>query len=427
MNQILEFIPKIDFTTTARKDEQISLFETNIRYFGGLLSGHDLLSQKPYSDLVDNPKLVDSILKQAVSLADSIKFAFDTPSGIPDPVIFLNPEPRRKGSTQNNIAEIGTLVLEWTRLSDLTRDPIYAQLAQKAEAHLLKPNPEGEPFPGLTGTWVSLQDGKFVDNSGGWGGYTDSFYEYLIKMYMYDPVGFADYKERWIAAADSTMKFLPSHPTSNKDLTFLAQYQGTQTIPRSSHLASFAGGNFILGGILLKEQKYIDFGLTLAESYYSTYRATATGIGPEGFRWTASEIPIDGTFNTRPPSDKSAFYDKAGFWSESSAYILRPETMETMYYAYRVTGDSKYQDLAWEGFQAIEAATRTGSAYASLSDVTKKNGGFINKMESFWIAETLKYLYLMFGEENELQVKKEGGNSWVYNTEAHPVKIRGGY
>lgn len=39
VNQILEFVPTIDFTTTAKVDEQISLFETNIRYFGGLLSG----------------------------------------------------------------------------------------------------------------------------------------------------------------------------------------------------------------------------------------------------------------------------------------------------------------------------------------------------------------------------------------------------
>ena len=39
VNQILEFIPTIDFTTTAEPDEDISLFETNIRYFGGLLSG----------------------------------------------------------------------------------------------------------------------------------------------------------------------------------------------------------------------------------------------------------------------------------------------------------------------------------------------------------------------------------------------------
>jgi mannosyl-oligosaccharide alpha-1,2-mannosidase len=198
--------------------------------------GHDLLIQEPWSDLVDDPKLVDSILEQAVSLADSLKFAFDTPTGIPDPIIVLNPEPRLNGSTVNNIAECGTLVLEWTRLSDLTGDPQYAELAQKAESYLITPTPEaGEPFPGLTGTFVSLETGAFVDGAGGWGGYTDSFYEYLIKMYLYDPEEFFLYKERWIAAADSTMEYLVSHPTSREDLTFLAQYNGTQLIPSSSH------------------------------------------------------------------------------------------------------------------------------------------------------------------------------------------------
>lgn len=168
-----------------------------------------------------------------------MKFAFDTPSGVPDPTIYLNPEPKRAGSSRNNIAEVGTLVLEWTRLSDLTGNPEYAQLAQKAESYILKPTPEsGEPFPGLTGTYLNLTDGTFIDSSGGWSGLTDSYYEYLIKMYLYDPEEFSFYKDRWIAAADSTIEYLASHPTSREDITFLSQYQGTQTIPSSSHCKS---------------------------------------------------------------------------------------------------------------------------------------------------------------------------------------------
>lgn len=234
VNQILEFVPTIDFTTTAEPGD-ISLFETNIRYFGGLLSAYDLLQQEEYSKLVKDKKLIDACLKQAKSLADSLKFAFDTPSGIPDPIIRLNPEKELNGSETNNIAEAGTLVLEWTRLSDLTGESEYAELSQKAESYLLEPNADGEPFPGLTGTHVSLEDGHFVNSEGGWGGYTDSFYEYLIKMYLYDPEEFSFYKDRWIAAADSTMEFLVSHPTTREDITFLAQYDGTKIIPTSSH------------------------------------------------------------------------------------------------------------------------------------------------------------------------------------------------
>lgn len=198
-----------------------------------------MLSQEEFRDLVDDPSLIDSILEQAKSLADSLKFAFDTPSGIPDPIVYLNPEPRLNGSTVNNIAEAGTLVLEWVRLSDLTGDPTYADLVKKAESYLVKPTPEdGEPFPGLVGTFVSLEDGSFVDGRGGWGGYTDSFYEYLIKMYLYDPEEFYLYKERWVAAADSTIEYLASHPTSREDLTFLANYNGLQLVPQSSHRTS---------------------------------------------------------------------------------------------------------------------------------------------------------------------------------------------
>ncbi|KFH40428.1 mannosyl-oligosaccharide alpha-1,2-mannosidase 1B-like protein [Hapsidospora chrysogenum ATCC 11550] len=424
VNQILEFVPTIDFTTTAEPGD-ISLFETNIRFFGGLLSAYDLLTQEPYSDLVEDKSLIESCLKQAKSLADSLKFAFDTPTGIPDPIIQLNPEPKRTGSQTNNIAEAGTLVLEWTRLSDLTNNTEYAKLAQRAEDYMLRPKPaSSEPWPGLTGTHLSISNGSFTNANGGWGGYTDSFYEYLIKMYLYDPSEFEFYKERWVAAAESTMAHLASHPTTRQDITFLALYSGQNIIPSSSHLASFSGGNFILGGILLGEQKYIDFGVTLANSYYETYRATATGIGPEAFRWVASELPENSTDNKPPPAEDADFYEEAGFWATSPTYILRPETIESLYYAYRATGDAKYQEMAWEAYENIEKAARTGAAYASMKDVTVEDGGFIDKMESFWLTETLKYLYLMFDEESELQIHANKPMKWVFNTEAHPVRIR---
>lgn len=374
---------------------------------------------------MEDKKLIVSCLEQAKSLADSLKFAFDTPTGIPDPIIQLNPEPKRSGSAENNLAEAGTLVLEWTRLSDLTNEAEYAELVHRAESYMLNPKPESsQPWPGLTGTHLSISNGSFSNSRGGWGGYTDSFYEYLIKMYLYDPVDFAFYKDRWVAAADSTMEHLVSHPTTRDDISFLADYDGQRIVPTSSHLASFSGGNFILGGILLGEPKYIDFGVSLAESYFETYRGTPVGIGPEGFRWVASELPVDDETNPEPPAEQADFYEKAGFWATSTAYILRPETIETLYYAYRATGDAKFQDMAWEAFQNINAAAKTGAAYSSLKDVTVEDGGFINKMESFWLTETLKYLYLIFDEESELQVQVDKPMKWVFNTEAHPVKIR---
>lgn len=188
-------------------------------------------------------------------------------------------------------------------------------------------------------------------------------------------------------------------------------------------VGSFAGGNFILGGILLDEQKYVDFGVKLTDSYYETYN-TVTGIGPEGFRWVAAEHPVDDEFNTEPEGDDAEFYEEAGFWATSPTYILRPETIESLYHAFRVTGDTKYQDMAWEAFENIIEHSRAGSAYSSMRDVTVVDGGFLNKMESFWLTETLQYLWLLF-EDQDLEIHIDTGK-WVYGTEAQPYRVRGG-
>jgi mannosyl-oligosaccharide alpha-1,2-mannosidase len=141
----------------------------------------------------------------------------------------------------------------------------------------------------------------------------------------------------WILAADSTIANLASHPSSRPDLTYLASYNHTSLILESGHLACFDGGNFILGGLVLEEQKYIDFGLELVASCENTYNQTLTGIGPEGFAWDDSEVP----------ANQTEFYKRAGFYITSGAYILRPEVLESFYYAYRATGDRKYQDVSF--------------------------------------------------------------------------------
>lgn len=186
---------------------------------------YDLLTGPLASEYGNLTAQADPILQQAKSLGDNLKFAFDTPTGIPDNSIFLDPA-RLANSTTNGVATIGTLILEWTRLSDLTGDATYGELAKKGESYLINPlNPSlGEPFPGLLGTDVSIANGSFLDSQGGWTGGTDSYYEYLIKAYLYDPVKFATYKDRWVEAVDSSIKHLASHPTSRPDLTFLAYY-----------------------------------------------------------------------------------------------------------------------------------------------------------------------------------------------------------
>ena len=159
VTEILDYTPNVDFTTTATG---VSLFETTIRYLAGMLSAYDLL-QGPLSHLSPGDSIVESLLAQSKVLADSLKFAFETPTGIPANNIFFATH-STDGSTSNGLATIGSLQLEWQRLSDLTGDPTYGSLAQKAETYLLHPEPNwAEPFPGLVGTRVNIDTGEFLD------------------------------------------------------------------------------------------------------------------------------------------------------------------------------------------------------------------------------------------------------------------------
>jgi mannosyl-oligosaccharide alpha-1,2-mannosidase len=474
----------------------------------------------PFSNLTSNTSAIDTLLSQSKNLANDLSFAFNTPSGIPDNSIWFTNH-SLGGDDTNGLATIGTLVLEWTHLSDLSGNGTYAQLTQKAEDYLINPQPSSsQPFPGLVGSNVYLANGTFADAAGGWIGGDDSFYEYLIKMYVYDSGRFGSYKDRWVLAADSSIKYLASHPSTRTDLTFLAEFNGTQLVYESQHckpfhlsrikilaeanslrtVACFDGGNFLLGGLVLGQQQYIDFGLQLVSACHKTYTADATGIGPEIFQWlpeacnnvttsqqkrdayaaaypeagsagnspyaespygfsspttsphqspspyptpitttsgnsTTTSTSIGPTNTLLPPysnctippayQNQSSFYSKSGFWITNPTYDLRPEVLESIYYAYRITGNTMYQDWAWEAFQAINATCRVGSGYSQINNVDAAGGGgYTNNQESFWFAEVLKYAYLIQAADGPWQVNYQGGNQFVFNTEAHPFKVK---
>lgn len=166
-------------------------------------------------------------------------------------------------------------------------------------------------------------------------------------------------------------------------------------LTKHTPVACFDGGNFILGGLTLDEPKYIDFGLELVAGCRETYKQTATGIGPETFQWLGELSPPNATV----PAGNESFYERAGFYITGSSYITRPEVIESYYYAYRATGDPKYQEWAWEAYLAINSTCRVGSGYSSINDVNQVGGGgFQNFQESFWFAEVLKYSYLIHAE-----------------------------
>lgn len=184
-------------------------------------------------------------------------------------------------------------------------------------------------------------------------------------------------------------------------------------------MATFAGGNFILGGLLLNKQNYVDLGLQLTDSYFQLYNGSNSGIAPERFVWID---PRDTSYN--PPADQADFYAKNGYWTSSPEYPLRAEVAESIYYAYRATGNSKYQDYAWAIFESLLEQTRAGSGFSGLRDTVQANGGEKDDtQQSFFLGETLKYLYLTFADDSVVQFKTKG-NEYVFNTKGQPMKIR---
>lgn len=136
----------------------------------------------PFTLSLQQQDNVDGVLQQSQNLADILSFAFESPTGISSNNIFLSNR-STDGAETNILATVGTLILEWTRLSDLTGNRTYADLSQTGESYLLNAQPAwAEPFPGLVGTNVNITTDEFVDANGGWNGGTDSYYEYLMKV-----------------------------------------------------------------------------------------------------------------------------------------------------------------------------------------------------------------------------------------------------
>jgi len=115
-----------------------------------------------------------------------------------------------------------------------------------------------------------------------------------------------------------------------------------------------------------------------------------TGIGPEVFAYISSDGDFTG--GSPPNADQLAFFNKHGYYITVSDYILRPEVLESNFYAYRVTGDSKYLDRAASAINSFNQFLQTPTGFAGLNDVNDVKSTKIDDTESFWFAEVLKYL-----------------------------------
>ncbi|EKM77281.1 hypothetical protein AGABI1DRAFT_86588 [Agaricus bisporus var. burnettii JB137-S8] len=401
LEEAVEFSSKIDFSE-SKTASTVSVFETTIRYLGGLLSAYELTGKK-HQALID----------RARELGDKLAFAFSRNNVIP--FSFLDFSSDRPSIGNSNIAEAGTLALEWETLSKYTGNRTYADLAIKALAHIAELVCFGAPLPKLAAQGIDPRTGAFVGGYVSWGGGSDSYFEYLIKHARLSNTNDNLFVDSWLTAIDSSIKTLLRTSTVGNHV-YLADFDSNRRIRHvGSHLACFDGGNWILGGRLLDNQTIVDIGLQLTDACWNTYAGTQTGIGPEGFAF----ISDDGDFTggSSPTQAQLDFYKQHGFYITSGAYILRPEVLESNFYAFRATGDQKYLDRAAAAVKSFNEHLATQNGFAGLNNVNNAAGGLRDHTESFWFAEVLKYLYLTFDDPEHIHLDK-----YVFNTEAHPFE-----
>ncbi|CAE6482965.1 unnamed protein product [Rhizoctonia solani] len=393
----VNFSSTIDFNRSKTSDK-VSLFETTIRYLGGLISAYELGGKKDQA-LVDRARDVGNKLSNGWQGTND--FPYNNLDFITDvPVI-----------EESGIAVAGTLILEWAKLTEYTGNKTYLELAEKSMRR-------DSPLPGLPAQGINPSTGQPVGDYITWGGGSDSYFEYLIKYGRLTNNASPEWTSRWLTAVDSSIRYLAQTAvnTSIPNLLYLGDYTNKRVRHISSHLACFHGGNWIMGGRLTGNDTIVEYGLRLTDACWNSYEKTATGIGPEVFAY----VGPDGSYaGISPSASDLEFYQKNGFYVYGgyAYYDLRPEVLESNFYAWRATGDIKYFNRAVAGLESIKKYCAPGVGVAGINDVRLTNSTYIDHTESFFFAEVIKYIYLTFDQPDKFSLDK-----YVFNTEAHPFE-----
>jgi len=417
----------IDFANTT--STEINLFETTIRYLGGLVAAYDLSGDT-------------RLLDKSLELADMLYVAFDTPNRMPITrwKVQLAAAGEEQIAEENVlVAELGSLALEFTRLSQITRDPKWYDAVQR----IMVVFAQQQNHTNLPGMWPLVVNPRDLDLASGTvftlGAMSDSLYEYLPKMFallggsaMYESM----YRDAMSAAVEHTLfrPMLPEDPDILIAGSARAGGQGEiQLEPQGQHLVCFAGGMLALGGRLMQDPAHVSLGRKVTEGCTWAYKHSPLGIMPEIFNmlpcdkaacawnestWHAGVLARAGDQNSDVASVIESRRLPKGFTSmDDRRYLLRPEAIESVFILYRITGDPELQEVAWEMWQNIDRHTKTDIANAALTDMSDSNAPKADSMESFWTAETLKYFYLIFSEPSLISL-----DDYVFNTEAHPFR-----
>ncbi|XP_074074181.1 mannosyl-oligosaccharide 1,2-alpha-mannosidase IC isoform X1 [Macrotis lagotis] len=364
-----------------------SVFEVNIRYIGGLLSAYYLTGEEVFR-------------KKVIRLGEKLLPAFNTPTGIPWGMVnFGSGVSRTWGWAalgSSILAEFGSLHLEFLHLTKISGNPIFARKVKNIRRVLNRT----EKPKGLYPNFLSPVSGSWVQHHVSIGGLGDSFYEYLIKAWLMSAKTDIEAKNMYYTALEAIETHLLQK--SQEGLTYIAEWKGGVLDHKMGHLACFSGGMIALGAEdaeMGKKNHYMELAAQITNTCHESYIRTGTKLGPEVF-W----FDFGSEATTSSPSE--------------SYYILRPEVVESYMYMWRLTHDPKYRQWGWEVVEALEKYCRTETGFSGIRNVYTMFPEHDNMQQSFFLAETLKYLYLLFSEDDLLSLE-----DWVFNTEAHPLPV----
>lgn len=421
LKDILEVQVWIDNELTYDIDAEVNIFETTIRMLGGLLSAHYYSSELG----VGNPGMY---LEKAVDLCDRLAAAFDmSESGIPYSSVNLHTGQALKNHVDDgasSTAEFTTLQLEFKYLSFLTKNDTYWKLAENVYPALYQGNNLLDAYHGLAPIYTYPDSGKFMGQNIRFGSRGDSFYEYLLKQYLLTHEKL--YYDLYRQSMEGMKRHLIGHSRPS-GYTFIGEkpfgLMGALD-PKMDHLVCFMGGLLAMGateGHPVAEARKMAFWDTqrgedwqlaqeLTHTCYQMYHQTPSGLAPE--------IVV---FNDGRAVPESAWLSSSGDFYIKPAdrhNLQRPETVESIMFLYHLTKDDKYRQWGYEIFSnfvehTCELTSGSDNIYLSLKDCVNLPTIKSDNIESFWLAETLKYLHLLFQDEVDL-------TKVVFNTEAHP-------
>ncbi|XP_021464980.1 ER degradation-enhancing alpha-mannosidase-like protein 1 [Oncorhynchus mykiss] len=375
-------------TVSFDKDSTVQVFEANIRILGSLISAHILLTDPKHP--FGNVGLVDydnELLHLAHDLAVRLLPAFEnTSTGIPYPRVNLKSGVPPDSINETCTAGAGSLLVEFGILSRLIGDSTFEWVARRAVRALWKLRSNET---GLLGNVVNIQTGQWVSKQSGLGAGMDSFYEYLLKSYIL--FGEKEDYRMFQASYESIQNHLRRGRESCNEgegdpplYVNVNMFNGQIMNTWIDSLQAFFPGLLVLNGD-------VEEAICLHAFYYAIWKRF--GALPERYNWQLQAPDV-------------------------LFYPLRPELVESTYLLYQATKNPFYLHVGMDILESLEKNAKVRCGYATLHHVVDKSKE--DRMESFFLSETCKYLYLLFDDDNPLH-KSE--NKYIFTTEGHVVPI----